>query len=364
MIKPQKLNKGDKVAIVSLSKGILGEPFCKHEVDIAVKRLNDMGLEVVFMPNALKGDNYIKEHPEARASDLKMAFMDDSIKGIITAVGGDDTYRTIPYLMEDNEFINAVRNNPKIFTGYSDTTVNHIMLNKIGLSTFYGPCLLADIAELDNEMLPYTKEYFDKFFIDEPGFEIKSSPVWYHDRTSFGPDQIGIPRITEEEKHGYETIHGSGVRTGKLYGGCIESFYDIFVGDSYPDSPEIFEKYHLLPTEDEWKEKILFLETSELVIPPETLKKMLIEFKNRNIFNLVKGIIVGKPIDEENYKQYKDVYKEVLKDIDVPVLYNVNYGHSFPRCIIPYDAEATIDYDNKRIFINTPILDNTQKRVK
>lgn len=125
MIKPQKLKQGDKIAIVSLSRGILGMPFCKHELDIAIKRLKEFGLEPVIMPNALKDMDYIEKHPEARASDLKQAFMDDSIKAIITAIGGIDTYKTIPYLMEDEEFKAAVRNNPKIFTGFSDTTNNH-----------------------------------------------------------------------------------------------------------------------------------------------------------------------------------------------------------------------------------------------
>ena len=54
MLKPQKLNKGDKVAIVSLSRGLLGMPFCKHELDIAIKRLEEFGLIPVIMPNALK----------------------------------------------------------------------------------------------------------------------------------------------------------------------------------------------------------------------------------------------------------------------------------------------------------------------
>ena len=182
MLKPQKLNKGDKVAIVSLSRGLLGMPFCKHELDIAIKRLEEFGLIPVIMPNALKDMDYLQNHPEARASDLKQAFMDDSIKGIICAIGGDDTYKTSPYLMEDEEFINAVQNYPKLFTGFSDTTNNHLMLNKLGLSTFYGPCLLVDLAELDKEMLPYTKQYFEKFFMNESNFEIASSPILYFDR--------------------------------------------------------------------------------------------------------------------------------------------------------------------------------------
>ena len=76
-MKPQKLRKGDKIAIVSLSRGILGMPFCKHQLDIAIKRLKEFGLVPVIMPNALKDMKYIEEHPEARASDLKEAFMDN-----------------------------------------------------------------------------------------------------------------------------------------------------------------------------------------------------------------------------------------------------------------------------------------------
>ena len=301
--------------------------------------------------------DYLEKHPEARASDLKEAFMDKSIKGIITAIGGIDTYKTIPYLMDDPEFIDAVQNNPKIFTGFSDTTNNHLMLNRLGLSTFYGPCLLVDIAELDKEMLPYTKEYFEKYFMNEENFEIKSSSIWYSDRESYGPEELGKPRKSHEEIHGFEVLNGSRIATGKLYGGCIESIYDAFTGASFEDEPAIYEKYHILPTEEEWKEKILFIETSELACKPEELEKMLMEFKNRNIFNLVQGIIVGKPIDERYYDEYKDIYRKVFSNIDTPILYNVNFGHSVPRCIIPYDAEATIDYDNKRIIINSQILE-------
>ena len=119
-----------------------------------------------------------------------------------------------------------------------------------------------------------------------------------------------------------------------------------------------------MPTEEEWKEKILFLESSEVAVEPEKLEKMLIEFKNRNIFNLVRGIIVGKPYDEKYYEEYKEVYRKVFADLDTPVLYNVNFGHAFPRCIIPYDAEATIDYDNKKIIINTPILEKSSSTLK
>ena len=355
MVKPERLKKGDKIAIVSLSRGLLGMPFCKHELDLGIKRLKELGLEPVIMPNALKDMDYLENHPEERAADLKTAFMDDEIKGIITAIGGDDTFKTIPYLMDDPEFVEAVKNHPKVFIGYSDTTGNHLMLNKIGLQTFYGPCLLADIAELDKEMLPYTKEYFEKLF-DGSEYEIKSSDVWYSDRDSFGPEELGKPRESHNEIHGYETLKGSGVVNGKLFGGCIESLYDALTGSRYSEEAEVFKKYDIFPSTDEWKEKILFIETSEEKPTPEKLEEMLNELKSRGILGSVKGIIVGKPIDEVNYEEYKAVYDRVFSDIDIPILYNVNYGHSVPRCIIPYNAMAEVDYDNKKIIIKERVL--------
>ncbi len=356
MIKSKPLKKGDKIAIVSLSKGLLGMPSCKHELKISIKRLQEFGLEPVIMPNALKDLKYLAEHPEERASDLKQAFIDPSIKAIITAIGGDDSYKLIPYLMDDEEFKETVIKQPKIFTGFSDTTNNHLMLNKLGLSTFYGPCLLTDLAELDNEMLPYTKEYFEKFFIDEDSFQITSSAIWYNDRESYGLNELGKPRIVHKEIHGFEILNGTGIVTGKLYGGCIESIYDALTGTRNGDIISVYKKYQILPTNEEWKEKILFLETSEKRPTPKMLETMLIELKNKDILSLVRGIIIGKPIDEVYYDEYKEVYKKLFVDLSTPVMYNINFGHSVPRCILPYDAETIVDYDNKKIIVNEPIF--------
>ena len=54
MLKGDYLTIGDKVAIVSLSSGILGEEFCAHELNLGIARLKELGLEPVFMPNSLK----------------------------------------------------------------------------------------------------------------------------------------------------------------------------------------------------------------------------------------------------------------------------------------------------------------------
>ena len=91
------------IGIVSLSSGVIGEDFVKHEVDLGLQRLRDLGLNPIFLPHSLKGLDFIKDHPEARAEDLMKAFSDNSINMILCAIGGDDTYRLLPYLFENDQ---------------------------------------------------------------------------------------------------------------------------------------------------------------------------------------------------------------------------------------------------------------------
>lgn len=347
MIIPQKLKSGDKVAIVSLSSGMLGEDFCRHNVEIGTKRLQDFGLEPVFMPHALKGSDYLKEHPEARASDLKQAFLDDSISGIICAIGGDDTYRLLPFLMEDREFIEAVQSNPKIFTGFSDTTINHLMFYKLGLSTYYGPAFITDLAEISKEMLPYTKAAFAGYFEDWSGRKIIPSEIWYEERKDFSAAAVGTNRLAHKEEKGFELLQGDGVFEGELLGGCLESLYDVLTSTRYPDQGEVCEKYGLFPTRDEWQGKVLFIETCEEKPAPELFAKELLALKERGLFDVIAGIIVGKPQDEAYYEEYKLILKEIIDNQNLPIVYNINFGHATPRTVLPYGARVRVNAEKQ-----------------
>ena len=178
------------IAIVSLSSGIIGEDFVKHEVDLGVQRLKDLGLNPIFLPHSLNGLDFIKNHPEARAEDLIHAFSDDSIDMSLCAIGGDDTYRLLPYLFENRPTPKGYQNK-KIFLGFSDTTMNHLMLHKLGIKTFYGQSFLADICELDKEMLTYSLHYFKELIETGRISEIRPSNVWYEERTDFSPKALG-----------------------------------------------------------------------------------------------------------------------------------------------------------------------------
>ena len=347
-MKPNRLKKGDKVAIVSLSSGILGEPFAKHELDLGIKRLEEFGLIPVFMDNALKGMDYIKNNPEKRADDLKQAFADNDIKAIFCAIGGNDTYRTLPYLMTDESFINNVKNNPKIFLGFSDSTTNHLMLNKLGLTTFYGQSFLVDIAEFEPDMLPYSKEAFKYLFNPTEKQEIKPSKYWYKNRTDYSPAAVGTLREKFEDNKGYELLQGSGIISGKLLGGCIDVLAD-FVGVSPPENQDelndIIKDFNPFPTNEEWKNSIMLLETSELQMQPEEYRTIIKKFKELGIMNQIVGIIAAKPMDEVFYEEYKQILKEELSEFNFPILYNINIGHSYPHTILPLGETVEIHAD-------------------
>ena len=353
-----RLKPGDKVAIVSLSSGVLGESFVKHELDLGIARLKEFGLVPVFMKNSLKGLSFISEHPESRAEDLKQAFEDKDIKMILCAIGGVDTIRTLPYLMSDKEFTETVKNSSKIFMGFSDSTVNHLMLYKLGLNTIYGPAFLTDFAELATEMLPYTKNSIEYFFNPCDNFEVKPAEYWYKDRSDFSPAAVGTDRIKVKETKGYELICGKGKVQGKLLGGCLDVLADLI--GVYENEDEdgkhmiranITKDYDVFPSLDEWNGKIMFIETSEEKMQPEYYKKIIQKLKKMGVFDKVNGVVVGKPIDEVFYDEYKQILSQELGEYEFPVLYNLNFGHAYPRAVIPYGATAEIDAQNKKFTI-------------
>ena len=336
----KNVNKVKTVGIVSLSCGILGEDSVQHEVKIGIERLEKFGLNVKFMEHARKGLSYISKHPEKRAEDLIHAFKDDSIDMILCAMGGDDTYRLLPYLFDNDELKDAV--NQKIFLGFSDTTMNHFMLHKLGIKTFYGQSFFADLCELDTDMLPYTKKYFLELISTGKIEKIEPSNVWYEERKDYSVDAIGTKRVMHDD-NGFMLLQGNAVFSGKILGGCIESIYDIFDSSCHSDSVELCQKYQLFPKLDDWKDKILLIETAEGSSAPDEYKKMIEALKKTGIFDVLSGVIVGKPIDNIYAEEYKQILIEVIDNPNLPIVFNINVGHATPRAIIPFGVKATID---------------------
>ena len=340
------MNKIKNVSIVSLSSGIMGEPDLRFEVEIGLKRLKEYGLNVKFAPHALKGEAYVKAHPEKRAEDLLNAFRDPDTDMILCAIGGDDTYRLLPYLFGSDELAGAVTD--KVFLSFSDTTVNHLMLHKAGLKTFYGQAFLPDVCELGPGMLPYTKRYFEELIGTGGIREIRPSGVWYRERERFSPDEAGKERPALLNG-GFRLLQGPPVFSGKILGGCIDTLYDCFNGERYADMPALCRQYGLFPSAEEWKGRILLLESSEEKPRPEKYRRALRYLREAGVFDAVSGVLVGKPMDETYAAEYERLLVGETGRPDLPILCNVSVGHALPRCIIPFGVEATVDAQNQII---------------
>lgn len=336
LIKPQKLIKGDKVATVSLSWGGAGDKDILWRYYQGKERLEQVfGLEVVEMPNTLKGTGFVYNHPEKRAKDLMKAFSDKSIKAIIACIGGEDSIRMLPFIDFD-----VIKNSPKIFTGYSDSTVTHFMCMKAGISSFYGVSILNDFAE-NVTMSNYTVNAINKtFFSNDMIGDIPPSETWTAQRLKWIIENKDIQRIFEPNT-GFELLQGSGIAKGKLIGGCFEVI-------------EYIKGTTLFPPLEYFNDAILFLETSEVIPPAWLVEDGLRWYGTMGILNRISGIFWGKPQGGALYGEYKPVIKKVLAEFgqnDMPVLYNGSFGHNEPKAILPYGALAEIDCDNKKFTI-------------
>lgn len=332
LVKPKKLQPGDRVATVSPSWGGAGDPELRWRYEQGIKRLEDVfGLEVVPMPNTLKGSDFSYENPQARAEDLMMAFKDKSIKGIFATIGGEDSIRLLPYIDFD-----VIRENPKIFMGYSDVTISHLFCHKAGLSSFYGPAILTDFAE-NVEMDPYTIEMVNRtLFSNGIIGDIQPAKEWTSEFLNWVESNKNQRRKMKQNT-GYELLQGSGVVKGQLIGGCIEVL-------------EFAKGTELWPDKDSWNDCILFFETSEEKPQPSLIKYWLRNYAAQGILQKAKGIIFGKPQDETYYDEYKEVIQQVMTEYELenlPILYNLNFGHTEPKFILPYGAMAEINCDEK-----------------
>lgn len=337
IIKPSKLKKGDTVAIVSLSSGLAGEAEILWRTNQGIQRLeNEFGLNVKVMPHALKGLAYVREHPECRAEDLNEALKDQEVKAIISCIGGEDARRISPYVD-----LKTIAANPKIFSGYSDTTTIHLMFYKMNVVSFYGQALLTDFAE-NVEMDSYTVENFRKcwFTSNEIG-EIKTANYIRPYGLEWDIKNKAISRPILKQK-GLEVLNGNQKVSGKLVGGNLETFVDLMSTSFFPDL-------------EDFNNAILFLETSEDTPTPKVFSAYLEQLLKKGILERINGMLFGKPFNNIYYESYKKEILEIISKCNNPkmtVFYNLSFGHNEPKHMIPYGLTAEINALTGQFSIN------------
>lgn len=342
LVKPRKLNAGDTVAIVSSSWG--GPGTFPHRYEAGKKQLSEtFGVNVIEMPHALKSAEWLDKNPKARAEDLMQAFEDSSISAIFSSIGGDDSIRILPYMDLD-----IIRKNPKIFMGYSDTTVTHFMCLTAGLSSFYGPSMMAGFAE-NRGLFPFMEDSVRKtLFSTEPVGLIPEAKEWTVELLEW--EVLSNQSIARkcQPSMGRRVLQGAGVAEGHLIGGCIDVF-PMLLGQS------------IWPNKSSFKDAILFLETSEDVPRISDFKYILRNMGVQSILEQLNGIILGRPggqVPIESLTQYDDALIEVVRDefglSDLPLMTQMDFGHTDPMFILPYGALAKIDCEKREFLLPEP----------
>jgi muramoyltetrapeptide carboxypeptidase LdcA involved in peptidoglycan recycling len=340
MIKPVRLQAGDRVAAVSLSWG--GPGTFPHRYEAGKRQLEEaFGVEVVATPNARRDADWIQRNPQARADDLMAAFADPSIKAIVSTIGGDDSIRLLPYLD-----LGVIRANPKIFMGYSDTTVTHLACYRAGLISFYGPSIMAGFGE-NGGLFPYMVESVRRtLFSSAPIGEIKPDTAgWTVEYLDWGDPALQGRRRQLNPATGWHWLQGAGVHRGRLIGGCFE------VLDWLRGTP-------VWPEPDAWQDAVLFLETSEEAPSPEWVARSLRILAAMGILARLAGLLVGRPggqIAVETFAGYDEAIQSVVVGeeglVDLPIVTQMDFGHTDPMFVLPYGVEAQIDCERQRFAI-------------
>lgn len=348
LIKPHKLNPGDLVATVSLSSAMAGK--IPGRYNYAKKQFEDtFGVKIIEMPNSLKTDE-LYNNPQLRLDDLMMAIKDPSIKAILTNIGGDDTVRLLRHMTD--EHFEIIRNNPKIFLGMSDTTGNHLMFFHAGVSSFYSASLMFGYGEncgVPKIMVENTKK---TLFDNSPIGELPQSDEFIVEKIYWDDKNDVLRKRTHTD--GWHFIQGNKPVRGRLLGGCMELL-------AMTNGTKIW------PKMDDWDGAILFVENSEIRAIPEQFGDFLHNIAAMGILENLSGILFGRPGGEflackeseqdkwlSLYPQFEKCLVKVCAEYgrsDMPIVTNMDFGHTVPQIILPYGALTEINPINKKVSI-------------
>lgn len=313
---PQKLQKGDMIRIVAPSQSL--STASKDIRNIAQENFKSLGLRVTFGKYVNESDLFESSSIKARIQDIKDAFADKEVKAVIAARGGYNCNQLLDYI--DWEII---KNNSKIFCGFSDITVLcNAIYAKTGLITYSAPNYTTFGQK---KYLEYTIEYFKKCLMSNKPFEIKPSEVWFDDKWKENQE-----KRNPIQNQGYLTVN-KGEAEGTLLGGNLCSF-NLLQGTQY--FPNL-------------TDTILFLEEDE-----QAKENTAIEF-DRNLqsviqqpqFPSVRGLVLGRfqVASKVTNEMIIKIIKTKKELSNMPVIANVDFGHTDPKITLPIGGRVRMD---------------------
>ncbi|NHN40811.1 LD-carboxypeptidase [Halorubellus sp. JP-L1] len=337
-VTPPPVEPGDKVAVIAPAS--TNPKFASHVYELGLQRMRDVfDLEPVEYPTATADPESLADDPEARAEDVMDAFRDPEISAVVANIGGHDQITVLPHL--DPE---VLRDNPTRFYGWSDNTNLHTVLWNQGVVSYYGGSTLLEYA-MDGEMFDYTVEYLGRALFDESIGDWEEADVFTDEAGDWeNPDALEERRDIEESD-GRTWRGGENAVSGRIWGGCYEVLVEQFLADRY------------LPDERDLDGAVLALETAEGIPDPEYVKANLRALGERGLLQRFDGVLVGRAAArshvEDNPPEWRADYRERQRDAitsvferynpDAPVVFDCEFGHTYPTCPIPIGGEVEID---------------------
>ncbi|MEK7193667.1 MAG: S66 peptidase family protein [Patescibacteria group bacterium] len=307
---PKKLETGDLIRVIAPSQSL--SIIASGSRSVADRRFGEMGLNLTFGKHVDESDLFYSSSIEARIKDFHEAFNDETVKAIFAVIGGFNANQLLRYI--DWELL---KQNPKIFCGYSDTTaLQNALFAKTGLVTYSGPAYSTFGQEL---YFDYTSEYFKKCIFSNDSFEINPSEKWTDDR--WWENQLDRNPITNS---GWLVAH-EGEAEGTILGGNLCTLNLLQGTEYFPDL----------------NDSILFLEDDE-VSKSVDFDRDLQSLIHQPSFTGVRGFVIGR------FQKTSNMTDEMLANIiaskkelsNLPIIANVDFGHTSPMITFPIGGTA------------------------
>lgn len=319
----EKLNPGDELRVIAPSLSLQIIP--NEDIAQAKKTIESLGLQVSFGKNATELDMLSSSSIQSRIDDLHSAFADKQVKAILTIIGGFNANQLLPYID-----YNLIKNNPKIFCGYSDITVlQNAIYKQTGLVTYSGPHFSTFTM---HQGLEYTLAHFKKIFFTESSISITPSKKWSDDAWFLDQDN----RNFHQNNGGWVLNEGSA--KGIILGGNLSTL-QLLHGTAY-----------MPPLEG----SILFLEADSLSdgkYDVQEFDRQLQSLIHQPNFRKVQGLLIGR------FENKFDMNREKLEFIirgkselaHIPIVANMDFGHTNPMITFPIGGLCELSALNDKV---------------
>jgi muramoyltetrapeptide carboxypeptidase LdcA involved in peptidoglycan recycling len=347
-IRPPALGPGGTIAFISPSSRI-NEEF-STVICRATELLQGRGYQVrvFFTPDVDIQSSITNRHAEIRS-----VFLDSTISAIICTIGGITFTELLPALIADKELHRAIKLNPKIVVGSSDTTGLHWFLYALtGMRTFYGPSAIPELGTADSldDASPLAfciKHLFGAIASTDPIGDIPRSLTYAPSAPAFFRNPSSVEKQEVVPAPAWKWLR-KGKGKGRLFGGCLTIVARLNgVSTITPD----------------WRGRIVFLETSlEESKHLPLVQRAVADLIAQEVFEEAAGLVIGRPYgydSKQRVEEYASVFTALLCEgrlatvkNQFPILMNVDIGHTTPMVTLPYDALAELDSEHDRFLIS------------